>query len=49
VFPVNPDDALNKIKSKSSLTPKATQKQIKDEALKIDFDTQLPEMSGVTS
>lgn len=45
----DPDEVLKKTKAKSSLTPKATQKQIKDEALKIDFDTQLPEMSGVTS
>jgi hypothetical protein len=48
-LPIDPDEVLQKTKSKSSLTPKATQKQIKDEALKIDFDTQLPEMSGVTS
>jgi hypothetical protein len=47
--PIDPDEVLRKIKPKSSLTPKATQKEIKDEALKIDFDTQLPEMSGVTS
>jgi hypothetical protein len=48
-LPIDPDEVLKKTKAKSSLTPKATQKQIKDEALKIDFDTQLPEMSGVTS
>jgi hypothetical protein len=47
--PIDPNEVLNKIKSKSSLTPKATQKQIKDEVLKIDFNTDLPEMSGVTS
>ena len=47
--PIDPDEVLQKTKAKSSLTPKATKKQIKDEALKIDFDTQLPEMSGVTS
>ena len=47
--PIDPDEVLNKIKAKSSLTPKATKKQIKDEVQKIDFDTQLPEMSGVTS
>jgi hypothetical protein len=48
-LPIDPDEVLRKTKAKSSLTPKATKKQIKDEALKIDFDTQLPEMSGVTS
>lgn len=48
-IPIDPDEVLKKTKAKSSLTPKATKKQIKDEALKIDFDTQLPEMSGVTS
>ena len=45
-LPINPDEVLRKIKAKSSLTPKATQKH---EALKIDFETKLPEMSGVTS
>lgn len=48
-LPIEPDEVLRKIKAKSSLTPKATQKQIKDEVQKIDFETQLPEMSGVTS
>ena len=48
-LPIDPDEVLKKTKAKSSLTPKATQKQIKDEVQKIDFDTQLPEMSGVTS
>ena len=35
---------MQKIKSKSSLTPKATKKQIMDEVRRIDFDTPLPEM-----
>jgi hypothetical protein len=48
-LPIDPDEVLQKTKAKSSLTPKATQKQIKDEVQKIDFDTELPEMSGVTS
>jgi hypothetical protein len=48
-IPIEPDEVLRKIKAKSSLTPKATQKQIKDEVQKIDFETDLPEMSGVTS
>ena len=43
---IDPDAVLKKTKAKSSLTPKAT---LKEEILKIDFDTQLPEMSGVTS
>lgn len=42
--PINPDDVMQKIKSKSSLTPKATKKQIMDEVRRIDFDTPLPEM-----
>ena len=44
--PIDPDEVLKKTKAKSSLTPKAT---LKEEILKIDFDTRLPEMSGVTS
>jgi len=48
-LPIDPDEVLRKIEAKSSLTPKATQKQIKDEIQKIDFETELPEMSGVTS
>lgn len=48
-LPIDPDEVLRKIKPKSSLTPKATQKQIKDEVQKIDFETDLPEMSEVTS
>jgi hypothetical protein len=48
-LPIDPDEVLQKTKAKSSLTPKATKKQIKDEVQKIDFDTELPEMSGVTS
>ena len=48
-LPIDPDEVLKKTKAKSSLTPKATQKQIKDEVQKIDFETELPEMSGVTS
>jgi hypothetical protein len=47
--PINPDDVMQKIKSKSSFTPKATKKQIMDEVQKIDFETPLPDMSGVTS
>ena len=47
--PIDPDEVLKKTKAKSSLTPKATQKQIKDEVQKIDFETELPEMPGVTS
>ena len=43
------EEVLKKTKAKSSLTPKATQKQIKDEVQKIDFETPLPAMSGVTS
>ena len=45
-LPIDPDAVLKKTKAKSSLTPKAT---LKEEILKIDFETQLPEMSGVTS
>ena len=44
--PIDPDEVLNKIKTKSSLTPKATKKQIEDEVRKIDFETPLPEMSS---
>ena len=42
--PVNPDDVMQKIKSKSSLGPNATKKQIEDEVRRIDFETPLPEM-----
>jgi ribosomal protein S20 len=42
--PINPDDVMQKIKSKSSLGPKATKKQIEEEVRRIDFETPLPEM-----
>lgn len=42
--PINPDAVLEKVRSKSSLGPKATKKQIEDEVHRIDFETPLPEM-----
>jgi len=42
--PINPDAVLEKVRSKSSLGPKATKKQIEDEVRRIDYETPLPEM-----
>jgi len=45
VPPLEADDALKKIRSKSSLNKNSSQKEIDDEAKRIDFDTPLPEMT----
>jgi hypothetical protein len=45
VPPLEADDALKKIRSKSSLNKNSSQKEIDDEAKRIDFETPLPEMT----